>query len=68
MKPETFICIQCKTEKPMHGHGCGTGYGVNAQDQKICYACIGENDRKELEQAKPGDRFTFYFEQSKRAI
>lgn len=29
MKPETFICTQCNIEKPMHGNGCGTGYGVN---------------------------------------
>src|SRR5690349_1286529 len=54
----TFKCCQCGQTKS--SEGCGTGYGTDKAGNKTCYQCIGENDRKELEAAKLGERFTLY--------
>ena len=28
--------------------GCGTGYGVNREGEKICFACCGEQDKQAM--------------------
>jgi len=33
--------------------GFTTGYGVDRVGRKVCFACCGENDRKELESGFP---------------
>jgi hypothetical protein len=57
---KTFICSQCKNEKPMPEGSGGTGYATDNNGNKICYACCGENDLKALQQSKPGERFVHY--------
>jgi hypothetical protein len=58
---KTIKCYQCKKEIIKSPDGCGIGYGIDKNKHKICYACCGENDKKELLKAKPGDKFTFYY-------
>lgn len=54
MADETFTCIVCGKDKPVHKHG-GTGYAIgeysgNGKTEKgrICYLCVGDLDEKEL--------------------
>ena len=30
-------------------NGCGTGYGINENGEKICYSCCGKADAEKLE-------------------
>ena len=55
----SFLCCQCGLYKELQKDG-GTGYGIDPQGFKICYACIGANDERYLANAKPGEKFTFY--------
>lgn len=59
MKDEVFKCTQCGETKPVNKAG-GTGYGVDKDENKICYSCIGKNEETELSNAKPGDKFILY--------
>lgn len=61
MKNETFKCVNCGLTKPVMPDG-GTGYGIDEHGNKTCYDCIGRADLFELRAAKPGDKFTFYFD------
>ena len=47
------ICNKAIT-KPNHG---GTGYGVDADDNKVCYACCGNQDAAYMDE---NDRITLY--------
>ncbi len=61
---QVFNCSKCGLLKPVQTSG-GTGYGVDRKtDAKTCYACIGEEDQKELENAVIGDKFTHYLTNS----
>lgn len=43
---EIIHCADCGAEcKP---DGCATGYGVDRDNRKICYACCGYHDRAEM--------------------
>lgn len=55
----TFICHQCQQEKEMQTSG-GTGYARDNENNLICYACCGENDRKHLLSLKVGEKTVFY--------
>lgn len=59
--PFIFTCAQCGQTK-VHNSGCSTGYGRNERDEKICFACCGENDGKALEELKPKEKFCLYFD------
>jgi len=49
----SFQCAQCGAVKPVQTSG-GTGYGYNAQDQIVCYACCTVNDKEQLkDRSKP---------------
>ena len=57
---QQFLCADCGIAKPLGGSGCGTGYGYKSRSNRakpICYACCGENDRKEM--AKTGKAFLY---------
>lgn len=42
------VCAICKKEIIRVKNSISTGYGTNDKGEKICYACIGEMDKKEL--------------------
>lgn len=42
-----FTCDQCGEHKE-HKSEFSTGYGKNDAGQKICFACCGVNDRRDL--------------------
>lgn len=42
-----FTCDQCG-EHGKHKSGFSTGYGTNDDGQKVCFACCGVNDRRDL--------------------
>lgn len=44
---DTFTCKICRLEKPVQTNG-GTGYAVDNQGQKVCYACCAYVDRQEM--------------------
>ena len=62
---EKVICHDCGKviEKP--ANSCGTGYGIDNDGHAVCYECCGKRDRKELFEAKPGDKFVFYLVEKK---
>lgn len=60
---ETVKCSQCDCD--IVPSGIGTGYGTDKQGNKTCYSCIGENDRKMLENAQIGEKFCLYLVQDK---
>lgn len=44
----TIACAQCSKPITPEPGSCGTGYGIDRQDRKVCYACCAENDRAEM--------------------
>lgn len=57
----TFTCFQCgetKTNTEQHV----TGYGLDKAGNKICFACCGLNDARELENLKPKEKFWLYWD------
>ena len=60
--PFIFTCAQCAQTK-VHNSGCSTGYGRDPKtDAKICFACCGVNDGKELDNLKPKEKFCLYWD------
>lgn len=45
--PAGFRCSQCGETKPFPLQGGGTGYAID-QRGFVCYACCGENDRRDM--------------------
>jgi len=39
-------CSKCK--QIIVSSGCGTGYGTNMEDEKICYTCCAEEDKEQM--------------------
>lgn len=56
----TFTCSQCSLTK--HEETTGTGYGVDAAGNKVCYACCAVNDSKELDELKPKEKLLLYWD------
>lgn len=54
-----FTCHQCKQEIA-HESDFSTGYGIDKDGNKICFACCGENDKKELESLPIGGKTMHY--------
>jgi len=54
-----FTCHQCGQEK-IYESNLTTGYGLDKDDNKTCYHCIGENEAKEMEGMKLGDKTVMY--------
>jgi hypothetical protein len=55
-----FTCSVCKLIKTEPEDSCTAGYGTDKQGNKICFDCIGKQEREEMKNAKPGQRFTMY--------
>lgn len=55
-----FTCDQCGETKEPAIDSISTGYGTDKDNKKICFTCCGINDLSKLENAKIGDRFTYY--------
>lgn len=45
--PACFQCAQCGAQKAFQLGG-GTGYAVNKENDFVCYACCGANDKAEM--------------------
>ena len=50
-----IICADCGTV--CVPEGCTTGYGIDDKGRKICFACCGESDKRDMIEM---DRFTLY--------
>lgn len=46
-KTHFFVCDNCHNEIT-HESDFSTGYGVNSEDQKVCYACCAISDKKHM--------------------
>lgn len=57
---KTFTCSQCGLTKITDTNG-GTGYGLNAAGDKVCYACCAVNDSKALGTLKPKEKLLLYY-------
>lgn len=55
----TFICSQCGLTKPEET--TGTGYGVDAAGNKVCYTCCGVNDSQALDTLRPKEKLLLYW-------
>lgn len=66
MKHE-FTCHQCKENK-VHNSDLSTGYATNKAGDKICYACCGINDAKELEDMIIGGKTVQYMNPNAKEI
>jgi len=55
-----FDCHQCGQHK-IHESNISTGYGRNDKDEKICFACCGLNDEKNLIELKKGEKICLFF-------
>jgi hypothetical protein len=53
---EKFVCAKCGKHKEVKENG-GTGYGINNQEQKICYECCAIDDQEYMD---THDRYTLY--------
>jgi hypothetical protein len=50
--PETFKCHECGETKPVLKEAV-TGYGIDKDDNKVCYACCGKQDHEHMEKGLP---------------
>lgn len=56
-----LVCADCGLPIKRPANSCSTGYGTMPEAQEVvCYDCCGKRDLAELQNAKPGDKFTFY--------
>jgi len=56
----TDICFRCGKEIVSVAGSGATGYGVDRENNKICYQCCGEIDGEELASLKPGEKMILY--------
>lgn len=54
---DTF-CKQCGTK--CVPNGCNTGYGIDKDGCKICFACCGKNDLETMRKTGVGDSLPLY--------
>lgn len=60
MKHE-FTCSKCGQHK-IHESDISTGYATDKNDNKICFACCGLNDAKELDELQPKKKIIQYWD------
>ena len=60
---EDVFCENCG-KKIVSKYDFTTGYGIlrkeNGKEEKWCYECCGEYDKKMIEKCKPGDKYVLY--------
>ena len=49
---ETFVCHTCHEIKPILKEAV-TGYGLDKDDNKVCYACCGKQDTEHMAKGLP---------------
>jgi len=47
-KESTFVCSDCGKEKDIPEDSITTGYGIDNEGKKVCFACCGLRDRKTM--------------------
>jgi len=62
---KTFDCVICGQSKPTQTDG-GTGYAIDKDNNKICYACCGDRDKQELINLKPKEKTCMYLDGNNR--
>jgi hypothetical protein len=60
----SFICDQCHSTI-VNTDSHTTGYGINKENQKICFACCGANDKRDLINLPFGKKMQLYFDGKK---
>jgi hypothetical protein len=67
MSEKSFFCFVCKLEKQSpNDHICGgTGYGLDKENNKVCYSCCGKQDEESME--KTG-KTILYLDTAKRTV
>ena len=45
---ETEKCSNCNKDLIADENGCGTGYGLDKYNNKVCYACCAETDKQQM--------------------
>lgn len=53
------VCFDCGGKFVKH-YDFDTGYGTDKDGHKVCFACCGKRDLKELENLKEGERVVQY--------
>lgn len=66
MKHE-FTCSQCGEHK-IHEDSLTTGYATDNKGDKICFACCGLNDAKQLEELKPKEKMCLYLDTKQKTL
>ena len=62
---KTFKCSVCKkTVTPEHST-ITSGYGLDKNNKKVCYACCGEQDKKAMIE---DGKTVLYFDESKKTV
>jgi len=59
---DLIVCERCGKE--VHGNGFTTGYGIDAEGHKNCFACCGELDSKRM---ATEERITLYLSKQEGA-
>src|SRR6478609_4526029 len=62
-----FTCHQCGETKT-HASDISTGYGIDAEDNKICFSCCGVNDAKQLSEMPIGGKAILYLDTNKKTL
>lgn len=65
---DSFQCFQCGETKTPEKDSISTGYGVTKTGDKLCFACCGINDAKELVELKIGEKLTLYLDTKAQTI
>lgn len=66
MKHE-FTCTQCNEHK-IHEDSLTTGYGTDKDGNKVCFACCGLNDAKELANLQPKEKYILYLDTTEKTL
>lgn len=45
----TFDCSVCGQAKPVPTDSCTTGYGYDAENRKVCFACCAIRDKAQMD-------------------
>lgn len=61
MQTNSFTCSQCGQTKLTDPNG-GTGYGLDNEGKKVCYACCALNDSQALAELQPKERYLLYWD------
>ena len=62
------VCSICKAVcTPTHG-GCTSGYGINRQGRKVCFACCAKVDLKAMQETGNDSKVILYLDMTKGTL